>query len=437
MKKQQSVILLALIAAAVAGGMMARMLFAQTTSSFGDNGGLFTPPPDTFTQSSSSSSEENDNDEGETASSSSSGSTSSSSSSSSGPGLTNTVFQPAPVYTPPPSGYVQPTITGETISVTVPSGSAQSVEYYTQNTQTGMQSYLGTAGQPAPSGQWNLDADTVNRLPDGRYTITPRIRMKDGSVVQGSPTALSVETPKEELSLTEKVRFENSDLDTDGDGIPDREEIRIGINPKSADTDKDGFLDADEIRNGFDPNKFSTGDKSDKIAFESPRDLVGKPASEFADRRINDKRFTVDRIERKILGNGQVGTGFSGRALPNSFVTLYIYSDPIIVTVRTDADGNWTYDLDKELPDGDHEIYVAVTDNVGKITAQSEALPFVKTVEAVAIKPAAAATEAKENISPLERSRTEFILMAIIITATFLGIAFIVIGRRAAAVDNH
>ena len=72
----------------------------------------------------------------------------------------------------------------------------------------------------------------------------------------------------------------------------------------------------------------------------------------------------------------------TGKALPNSFVTLYIFSTPIVVTLKTDADGSWAYRFDKELEDGEHEVYVGVTDNAGKIVAKSEPFTFVKEAEA-------------------------------------------------------
>jgi hypothetical protein len=42
-------------------------------------------------------------------------------------------------------------------------------------------------------------------------------------------------------------------LDSDGDGIPDIEEIRIGTNPYDADTDHDGYPDGLEIALGSNP----------------------------------------------------------------------------------------------------------------------------------------------------------------------------------------
>lgn len=308
------------------------------------------------------------------------------------------------------------------------SGDVQHIEYYSQNRQTETEMYLGTGRKESPE-QWNLNIDPDKRLPNGEYRVTPRIRQRNGDIVQGKPTQVRIEASEEGLTSIEKVRFEHSAADTDGDGIIDREEIRLNINPKLADTDRDGFLDGDEIKNGFDPLKFSVGDKSDRIVFESPKDVAVKMKENPASEKINDERFVVDKIERVHVADGKAVTRFSGKALPDIFVTVYIYSDPIIVTVKTDAEGNWAYDLDKEFPDGEHEVYIAVTDNVGKITSQSQALPFVKTADAITVKPVSAAA-AKNNVSPLERSRTELLITAIVIIISFVGIALVLIGRR-------
>jgi hypothetical protein len=73
-----------------------------------------------------------------------------------------------------------------------------------------------------------------------------------------------------------------------------------------------------------------------------------------------------------------------GKATPNSFVILYIYSKPIVVVVKTDAGGNWTYLLDKPLANGQHEVYVASTNTTGKIVSKSEPFTFfIKEAQAV------------------------------------------------------
>lgn len=53
-----------------------------------------------------------------------------------------------------------------------------------------------------------------------------------------------------------------------------------------------------------------------------------------------------------------------GTAPPQTTVTITIYSDPITVTVTSDANGNWTYTLAQPLASGPHTIVVAARDPV-------------------------------------------------------------------------
>jgi len=200
--------------------------------------------------------------------------------------------------------------------------------------------------------------------------------------------------------------------DSDKDGIPDDEEKRLGTDPNSADTDRDGYLDGDEIKNGYNPKKHSSGDKSDKIIFQSPKE-TGEESDE----------YEVKKVELVEKENEEKVIRMEGKGLPNSFITLYIYSDtPIIVTVKTDENGNWAYELDKEIEDGKHEVYVAVTDNTGKITAKSKKLAFVKTAQAVTIEPPA------EIQSPAQRAKSSMLVYAIIIAIIFIFGALATIG---------
>jgi len=66
-------------------------------------------------------------------------------------------------------------------------------------------------------------------------------------------------------------------------------------------------------------------------------------------------------------------------------VRLYIFSDPIVVTVKADESGAWTYILNKELSDGTHQVISAITDSGGHILAKSESFPFIKEAAAVSI----------------------------------------------------
>ncbi len=107
---------------------------------------------------------------------------------------------------------------------------------------------------------------------------------------------------------------------------------------------------------------------------------------------VDTENFSVDTIEvaeviEKPDGNkSATKITFKGRSLPNSFATLYIFSLPIVVTVKTDNDGYWKYTLDKELDDGKHKVFVALTDVKGAVVAKSKLLPFIKEAQAISIE---------------------------------------------------
>ncbi len=67
---------------------------------------------------------------------------------------------------------------------------------------------------------------------------------------------------------------------------------------------------------------------------------------------------------------------FSGKAKPNSTIYLYIFSDPIVVSVKADENGNWQYILDRPLDTGKHESYVLIEDPDTKEVLRTEAKSF-------------------------------------------------------------
>jgi hypothetical protein len=178
--------------------------------------------------------------------------------------------------------------------------------------------------------------------------------------------------------------------DTDKDGVSDYDEAHIyHTDPNNPYTAGGALTDGEKILRGIDP-----------LSVASTPVPVQSPISEgFV---VNDL-FEVDSItattapavapaamassSAPVATSTQRAIAFSGRALPNSFVTLYIFSTPIVVTVKTDSDGRWQYRLDKELPDGKHELYVAMVDNSGSIIAKSPAVPFTKQAEALEYTP--------------------------------------------------
>ena len=181
-----------------------------------------------------------------------------------------------------------------------------------------------------------------------------------------------------EIILKERVGLKLF-RDTDKDGISDYDEENVyKTDPENFDTDGDKRSDGLEVQGGFNPREPRV---DARIEHEDPRERGVRAEGVF---RVES--FEVTEVKELPDGKKDVRSAVvRGRALPNSFITIYIYSTPIVVTVKTDNSGRWTYTLDRELDDGAHDIFVAVTDHSGKILAKSEAFPFVKEAEAIVL----------------------------------------------------
>jgi hypothetical protein len=197
--------------------------------------------------------------------------------------------------------------------------------------------------------------------------------------------------------------------DSDGDGVSDYDELFIyHTNILAPDTDKDGVPDETEIK------ETHTDPTSSSPAVIVPEDVqtVGETA---------EKLLTVTDVKVGELGTDTKGKPavksivFRGKSLPNSYVTLFIFSDPVVVTVKTNKDGEWEYTFTKELPDGSHQIYTAIVGNAGKVLAKSLPVPFVKQAGAVSFGP---------NITVSENSGI-FSLGSIIFIISLVGIAIV------------
>lgn len=200
--------------------------------------------------------------------------------------------------------------------------------------------------------------------------------------------------------------------DSDGDGLSDEEEIRIGTNPFNPDSDGDGFLDGDEYGSGYDPLRPGP---TDKIIYQDPREVKPQKAD----------IYKVNRVETVTLSSGEMGLKLEGGGPPDSFITLHIFSFPIIVAVKTDGNGYWEYTLDKPISDGQHNVYATVTNNKGEIGARSEIFVFTKVGEKIFRifeTPSAAA------VSPIESLQKSFAILVIGIIVFGVGLALVIIG---------
>lgn len=359
----------------------------------------------------------------------------------------------------------------------------QKIELYLVRVNSTVKQYLGKA-QNVKDDLWVLEANFYN-VPNGTYKLLAeittlfgtyysslRIEVKNSpqsseppistmpEIIEKDDTSKKTEAPEaqeKEINIIRKRIEENqkntpystpitspfqetkksiagslpSDIDSDNDGLSNDEEKRIGSNPLSADSDQDGFLDGDEVRNGY--NLLKPAAEGDKIIYENPREKgeVRKDILKIEKIGLTLPSSSSNQISTENQLRKEKGLKISGKGLPYSFVTIYIYSEiPTIVTVMTDDKGNWSYTMDKELEDGQHEVYVAVTDNQGHITAKSEPFFFIKTAQAVT--PLSEKDKLAQNIasvqSPVAASQPRRIFILAVIALSSLSIAILVIG---------
>lgn len=136
--------------------------------------------------------------------------------------------------------------------------------------------------------------------------------------------------------------------------------------------------------------------------------------------------LSIKNVQLITKYDGQKTVLFEGKAAPNSAFNIFIFSkDPIIMTVVADQNGNWSYELSKDLADGQHEVFVAVTEKSGRVISKAEPIAFVKTAQAATIIPV---SELDENKSPMQRSTASYIMVAIAIMSVCLAIALALIG---------
>lgn len=187
------------------------------------------------------------------------------------------------------------------------------------------------------------------------------------------------------VTLSSNRELEQSTLDSDGDGIADVDEVHLyRTDPFNPDTDGDGINDGVEIMRGFDP---LNAEPEAIIKYRSPKEVTFATSQLLGVTSITPLVEYGDNFEP--LTTQAVIRGFG---LPNSFVTLYIFSTPTVVTVKTADDGSFEYIFTRELEDGAHEVYVAMTDNRGEIVAQSAPFAFIKTAQAFTYADAMAET---------------------------------------------
>lgn len=165
-------------------------------------------------------------------------------------------------------------------------------------------------------------------------------------------------------------------FDSDGDGLPDELEKKIGTDPNSADTDKDSYGDLSEIKNGYNP--IGEGKRTFDLSAAEKALIAQVELEEPKSSGIENTNYRIAQIASQANTDASSTIlKISGQGPATRSLLLYIYSQtPIIIPVDTDQSGNWSYGLDKDLVDGRHEAYAVSLGQNGNIEGRSAAWPF-------------------------------------------------------------
>ncbi|MCK5320390.1 hypothetical protein KAJ61_03305 [Candidatus Parcubacteria bacterium] len=235
------------------------------------------------------------------------------------------------------------------------------------------------------------------------------------------------------IAASENMALKNSNMliqtapiallvDSDGDGLADDTEARIGTDKNNIDSDNDGYNDGEEVKNGYNPLG-SGAIKKNLAAIDLAilnNKTIGHP-------KTQGDVFDNFKI-KKIINNTENNQGYilSGQADPNSIVTIYLYSEiPLLITAETDAYGNWRYELSESLVEGEHEVYVALNDNTGRVVKKGSPISFfIKEAKAISIEEFVAAAPSS-RASQTDRMINLYIFISILIVV--IGIMLFVI----------
>jgi hypothetical protein len=159
-----------------------------------------------------------------------------------------------------------------------------------------------------------------------------------------------------------------------------------------------------------------------------PANVAPINPGEIRDAKVDASKAKIKDIQQSTSEGDATGIVLSGTAIPNSQVLLYIFSEPLVLTTETDANGDWTYVLEDPLEPGEHEVYVAVEGEDGE-AVRSSAFSFgVAQVAAIDSNPSGLSLTLDLS-DPETNSVLYFVSAGVGVVLLFLG-AYVVIIRH-------
>ncbi|HPF31239.1 MAG TPA: hypothetical protein PLO25_02975 [Candidatus Saccharibacteria bacterium] len=105
---------------------------------------------------------------------------------------------------------------------------------------------------------------------------------------------------------------------------------------------------------------------------------------------VDSRLVSISKIENVPTtvesSNGEL-LKISGKSKPESLVLIYIYSDPLIITTKSDKEGNWQYTINDPMQPGKHEVYVVVNKEDGSFNRSNSFEFIISNVAASELNP--------------------------------------------------
>lgn len=95
----------------------------------------------------------------------------------------------------------------------------------------------------------------------------------------------------------------------------------------------------------------------------------------------------IENIPTTAESNNGETLKISGKSKPESLVLIYIYSDPLIITTKSDKEGNWQYTINDPMQPGKHEVYVVVNKEDGSFNRSNPFEFIISNVAASELNP--------------------------------------------------
>lgn len=149
---------------------------------------------------------------------------------------------------------------------------------------------------------------------------------------------------------------------------------------------------------------------------------------------LQDQVTRLEKIEARVSAKNQKFLHFVGKAYPNTSVIITINSQPLVMTVQSDEQGNWIYTLEKPLEPGKHEVYVEV-ERDGKIEKNG---PYPFTIAKAQASPENPNGESLELVSPTNKAIINYIyLVSLAVVVAILVMAIIYLFRKKSRLNKE